>query len=197
MAKRTFDGREDLMEMAVPVVGRRSGVVLLQGEGLPDMVGIGAHDLPPSKWLEIENRSRRGPLYDRVRHVRQGVMQLAGTTTKGAYLTGGHTYGRGKAAAGATEEPGEIIVAEPGSEAAPTAAWLGVREDGTAFLVAIDLQWDSFDLREALEQSLSGDFHIQHVSAGSYQAAPDVRMPGWKIEIEQADAPMPSVGPKA
>lgn len=196
MAKRTFDGRDDLMELAVPVVGRRSGVVLLQGEGLPDLVGIGAHDLPPSTWLEIENRSRRGPLYQHVRHVRQGVMQLAGTTTKGAYLTGGHTYGRGKAAAGAAEEAGEIIVAAPGSEAAPTAAWLGVREDGTAFLVAIDMRWDSFDLREALEHSLSGDFHIQHVFSGSYQAAPDVRMPGWKIEIEPADAPMPSGAPR-
>lgn len=196
MTKRTFDGRDDLMEMAVPVVGRRSGVVLLQGDGLPDLVGVGAHDLPDSTWLDIENRSRRGPLYDRVRHVRQGVMQLAGTTTKGAYLTGGHTCGRGKAVAGAPQEPGEIIVADPGSEAAPTAAWLGVREDGTAFLVAIDMRWDSFDLREALEQALSGDFHIQHVFSGSYQAAPDVRMPGWKIEIEHADAPMPSGAPR-
>ncbi len=113
MTRRTFDGRDDLMEMAVPVVGRRSGVVLLQGEGLPDLVGVGAHDLPASTWLEIENRSRRGPLYDRVRHVRQGVMQLAGTTTKAAYLTGGHTYGRGRAASGASEDPGEIIVADP------------------------------------------------------------------------------------
>jgi hypothetical protein len=164
MARRTFDGRDDLIEMEVPVVGRRSGVVLLQGEGLPDLVGIGAHDLPPETWLSIENRSRRGPLYERVRHVRQGVLHLAGTISKGAYLTGGHTYGHGKAAADKAEEPGEIIVAEPGSEAVSTAAWLGVREDGTAFLLTADMQWDSFDLREALEQALSGDFHIQHGS---------------------------------
>ena len=102
----------------------------------------------------------------------------------------------GTTAAGAAEEAGEIIVADPGCEAAATAAWLGVREDGTAFLVAIDMRWDSFDLREALEHSLSGDFHIQHVFSGSYQAAPDVRMPGWKIEIEPADAPMPSGAPR-
>ena len=192
MARRTLDGRDDLIEMEVPVVGRRSGVVLLQGEGLPDLVGIGAHDLPDANWLSIENRSRRGPLYERVRHVRQGVLQLAGTISKGAYLTGGHTYGHGKAARDKAEEPGEIIVAEPGSETVATAAWLGVREDGTAFLLSADMQWNSFDLREALEQELSGDFHIQHVSAGTYQAAPDVRMPGWKIVIDGGDAPAPS-----
>lgn len=58
------------------------------------------------------------------------------------------------------------------------------------------MRWDSFDLREALEQALSGDFHIQHVFSGSYQAAPDIRMPGWKIEVEHADAPMPSAAPR-
>lgn len=188
MTRKTFDGRQDLLEMEVPVVGRRSAVVLLQGRGLSDMVGIGSPELPDDRWLEIENRGRRGPLYEQVRHVRQGVMQLAGTRTKGAYLTGGHTFGQGSAS-GEGDEPGEILTAEAGLPAIPTAAWLGVREDGSAFLVAADLQWDSFQLRAALAQALSGDFHIQHVSAGSYEAAPDIRMPGWKIVMESGDAP--------
>ena len=188
MTRKTFDGQEQLLEMEVPVVGRRSAVVLLQGRGLPDMVGIGSPDLPDDTWLSIENRGRRGPLYEQVKHVRQGVMQLAGTRTKGAYLTGGHTFGRGSAS-GDADEPGEVLTAEPGLPAIPTAAWLGVREDGSAFLVAADLQWDSFQLRAALAQALSGDFHIQHVSAGSYEAAPDIRMPGWKIVMESGEGP--------
>ena len=105
MSRKTFDGHGDLLEMEVPVVGRRSAVVLLQGEGLPDMVGVGSPELRDDKWLEIENRGRRGPLYEQVRHVRQGVLQLAGTGTKGAYLTGGHTVGQGRAQVGG-DEPG-------------------------------------------------------------------------------------------
>lgn len=194
MTRKTFDGREDLLEMQVPVVGRRSGVVLLQGAGLPDMVGIGSADLPDETWLSIENRGRRGPLYDQVKHVRQGVMRLAGTRTKSAYLTGGHTVGQGQADAGG-DEPGEIVTAEAGLPPIPTAAWLGVREDGGAFLMAADMRWDSFQLRAALAKSLSGEFHIQHVSAGSYQAAEDVRMPGWRIVIEPAATPEPALSP--
>jgi len=194
MSRKTFDGRGDLLEMEVPVVGRRSAVVLLQGDGLPDMVGIGCPELSAGKWLEIENRGRRGPLYEQVRHVRQGVLQLAGTGTKGAYLTGGHTVGQGRAGAG-VDEPGEILTAEPGLTPVPTAAWLGVREDGSAFLMAADRQWDSFQLRAALAEALSGEFHIQHVSAGSYTAAADVRMPGWKIVLEPSDVPEPGMSP--
>ncbi len=194
MSRKTFDGHGDLLEMEVPVVGRRSAVVLLQGEGLPDMVGVGSPELRDDKWLEIENRGRRGPLYEQVRHVRQGVLQLAGTGTKGAYLTGGHTVGQGRAQVGG-DEPGEILTAEPGLPPVPTAAWLGVREDGSAFLMAADMQWDSFQLRAALAEALSGGFHIQHVSAGSYLAADDLRMPGWKIVLEPADVPEPVVSP--
>lgn len=194
MSRKTFDGHADLLEMEVPVVGRRSAVVLLQGEGLPDMVGVGSPELGDDKWLEIENRGRRGPLYEQVRHVRQGVLQLAGTRTKGAYLTGGHTVGQGRAEA-VGDEPGEILTVEPGLPPVPTAAWLGVREDGSAFLMAADMQWDSFQLRAALAEALSGGFHIQHVSAGSYVAADDLRMPGWKIVLEPADVPEPAVSP--
>ena len=70
-----------------------------------------------------------------------------------------------------------------------------MREDGSAFLMAADMQWDSFQLRAALAEALSGGFHIQHVSAGSYLAADDLRMPGWKIVLEPADVPEPVVSP--
>jgi hypothetical protein len=38
---------------------------------------------------------------------------------------------------------------------------------------------------------------LQHVSAGTYQAAPDVRMPGWKIVLDGGDAPAPTPLPRA
>ena len=188
MTDRTFDGRADLVAMEVPVTGRASRTVLIRGEGLPDLIGVGAVDLPDDRWLSIENRGREGPLYSQVGTIRQGVLALAGTVTKSAMLRGGHTLGHGASAR--ESAGGRIVPTEPGGAACGTASWIGVKEDGTAFMVVANVAWDSFQLRAALAPHVAGTFHLQHLWAGTYQAAPDLPIFGWDVAMSAPVEPV-------
>ena len=192
MTERTFDDRGELVAMEVPVTGRASRTVLIRGEGLPDLIGVGAVDLPDETWLSIENRGREGLLYTQVGAIRQGVLALAGTTTTSAMLRGGHTVGQGAAAEEAVG--GRLFVTEPGGQFPGTASWIGVKEDGTAFMVVANVAWDSFQLRAALAPHVAGAFHLQYLWAGTYEAAPDLPIFGWELSMSRPAEPVPGAG---
>lgn len=195
MTERTFDGRGDLIAMEVPVEGRVSRAVLMCGEGLPDIIGVGAVDLPDATWLSIENRDRKGPLYTQVGSIRQGVIALAGTSTKSAMLNGGHTVGQGSAVEEAVG--GRLVVDERDGHLPDTAAWVGVKKDGTAFMVVANVAWDSFQLRGALAPHIAGAFHLQHLRAGTYEAAADLPIFGWDLAMSRPVEPVPDAGTSA
>jgi hypothetical protein len=186
---KTSDGR-DVLLMEVDVRGKKSAMVLLSGEGLPTLVGIGSYELEPDRWLTIHNRG--GASYDTVTRVHLGMVPLTPVRAKGEMtnVMGGGVPGTGT---GPAAEPGQILektFGEPGD----TSVWL-VSSHKARYACVLPFGVDAVQAAEMVSEAVEGPFVVESLYAGTVRAGPDLTVPGWSLFTEEVLAPARAFAP--
>jgi len=185
--RRSPDGKRDVIEMKVPIEGRRGRVVIISGLGLPTKVGIGATDLPDEDWLAIENRGVRGggPRYDTIETIHAGMIRLDDNPRQGTDQTfaarGGATFALGALSAPVAVE-GEIMETDP-LYPEGTVPWIITGERMKCLLVAPP-HFNSEEIAGMVRKAMHGEFTVEMVSAGTLTAGDPLTVPGWRLAKE-------------
>ncbi len=181
-----FARREVEREWDHCIDARRSSTVMIEGEGLPTKIGIGAPDLPFETWLSIQNRDvpSSGPQYDRVTQVRTGMLLLDTKPLQGRDQTycgrSGITVRQGILPPDAAVPPGRIEHTE-GTLPRQTYAWRVVGSQGRSAILTIGMNLTSHEVADLLTKNMKGEFHVERIDSGAMTAARDPIVPGWKL----------------